>query len=437
MKDWQGRQRPPIDVWGGIECTLNRVGSSYIDQLEMSGHYTRRDDLERIAGLGVSRLRYPVLWERTAPEGIARANWSWADRQMRKLRELDVEPIVTLLHHGSGPAHTDLLDDAFPAKLAAYARAVAERYPWVTYYTPVNEPLTTARFSGLYGHWYPHRNDMVSFFNALRNQCLGTALAMQAIRDVNPEARLVVTEEVGPVHSTPHMAYQAAFENERRWLSLDLLTGRVDRTHHLWSYLEWLGVAETEPGPLLDEPCQPDIIGLNYYLTSERFLDERLDRYPDTTHGSNGRDTYADVEAVRVRAEGIDGLPRLLREAWDRYGLPLAVTEVHLGGECADQIRWLAAAWDDAVLARAQGVDVRAITPWALLGSFDWHCLVTRSDGHYEPSAFDVRQSPVSETPLANAIRLTCQGKLPLGRETRPGWWQTDERLAYLPVHTG
>ena len=63
----------------------------------------------------------------------------------------------------SGPRSTSLVDPAFAEGLAAFARAVAERYPWVEDFTPVNEPLTTARFSGLYGHWYPHGRDDLTF----------------------------------------------------------------------------------------------------------------------------------------------------------------------------------------------------------------------------------------------------------------------------------
>src|SRR3712207_9325640 len=104
--------------------------------------------------------------------------------------------------------------------LAEYAHAVASRYPWVEDWTPVNEPLTTARFSALYGHWYPHTRDDRSFARALLVQCRATVLAMmQAIRAVNPEARLVQTEDLGKSYGTPRMAYQVDFENQRRWLS--------------------------------------------------------------------------------------------------------------------------------------------------------------------------------------------------------------------------
>ena len=151
------RQVP--ELWAGVECTVNRVGDRYSDQLERSGHALRVEDLERLAELCVRRLRYPILWERTAPESLDNIDWSWPDERMSTLQWLGITPIVGLVHHGSGPRYTKLLDPEFPDKLARYARAVAERYPWATEYTPVNEPLTTARFSCLYGHWYPYERE--------------------------------------------------------------------------------------------------------------------------------------------------------------------------------------------------------------------------------------------------------------------------------------
>src|SRR5207237_4187260 len=103
-----------------------------------TGHAQRLDDLDRLAALGIRTLRYPVLWERTAPDGPASADWSWPDERLGRLRELGIAPIVGLVHHGSGPRQTNLLDPGFPEQLAEYARAVAERYPWVDRYTPVN-----------------------------------------------------------------------------------------------------------------------------------------------------------------------------------------------------------------------------------------------------------------------------------------------------------
>jgi dTDP-4-dehydrorhamnose reductase len=152
-----------VEVWGGVECTVNRIGDRYVDQIELCGHASRLEDLDLLAGLGIRALRYPVLWERVAPNNLADADWSHTDRSLNKLREDGIIPIVGLVHHGSGPRHTSLLDPEFPPKLADFALAVAERYPWIESYTPINEPLTTARFSCLYGHWYPHARDDKSF----------------------------------------------------------------------------------------------------------------------------------------------------------------------------------------------------------------------------------------------------------------------------------
>lgn len=414
-----------LAMWAGIECTVNRVGDRYFDQLVRSGHHVRLGDLDLIQDLGVRTVRYPVLWERHAPRGLADADWSWADARLARLRELGIDPIVGLVHHGSGPAHTSLLDERFPEELAAYARAVAERYPWVTRFTPINEPLTTARFSALYGHWFPHARDDRSFFRALLVQCRATALAMRAIREVTPGAQLVTTEDLGATHATPCLAYQAAFENERRWLSVDLLCGRVGRAHPLRRWLVRSGVGQASLDELEASPCPPSIVGFNYYLTSERWLDEEMTRWPAWSHGGNGRHRYADVHAVLAGRMG--GIEPLLRAAWDRFRLPLAVTEVHLGGTRDEQLRWLLDIHDGAVRARAAGADVRAITAWSMFGCYDWHTLVTREDGCYEPGLYDVRGPAPRPTALARAVQQLARGTRPDHPVlARPGSWVRD-----------
>src|SRR5215212_7215962 len=111
----------------------------------------------------------PILWEKTVNES-GKCDWRWAEPRLCRMRELDLRPIAGLIHHGSGPPSTNLLDPSFPTRVADYARQAAEHFPWIEDYTPVNEPLTTARFSALYGHWYPHASDPLSFARALLHQ---------------------------------------------------------------------------------------------------------------------------------------------------------------------------------------------------------------------------------------------------------------------------
>jgi dTDP-4-dehydrorhamnose reductase len=418
-----------IQWWGGAECTINRVGDGYHNQLFRTGHAERLDDLNAIAGLGIRCVRFPVLWEQHW-RGSGEYDFTWADLRMQRLRELNLEPIVGLIHHGSGPNHTHLLCDRFAPGLAHFATAVAKRYPWVKHYTPVNEPLTTARFSALYGHWYPHARDPRSFARALLTQTLATQQSMAAIRRVNPHAELIQTEDVGTVFSTPGLAYQADFENERRWLSLDLLYGRVTKTHPLCRYLvDVCGCDRDELALVARHPCIPDVIGLNYYVTSDRFLDERVEHYPERGLGGNGRHRYADVEAVRVLEEGIVGHERTIEILAQRYRTPLALTEVHLGCTEEEQVRWISEAWSAALRARSRGIDIRAVTAWSLFGAFDWNSLVTQNAGCYEAGAFDVRHTPPRPTLLAETIRKFADGVLPI--ETEAGWWKRKERLLY------
>lgn len=424
----------PLELWAGPECTVNRVGDRFRDQLEYTGFAHRLDDLDRLASLGIRRLRLPLLWERTAGPAQGEFHWQWSDERLQRLDELGVEPIVGLLHHGSGPRHTHLLDPGFAQGLADYARAVAERYPRLRCYTPVNEPLTTARFSALYGLWYPHHRDDRSFVRALLNQVQGTVLAMRAIRAVNPDAQLVQTDDLGYTHAVPRLQYQANFENARRWLAFDLLAGRVDSRHKLWRYLRRYGAGEDELMALVDAPCVPDIIGINCYVTSERFLDNRLALYPRHLHGGNRRHRYVDVETVRVHGAQLGGFEARLREASERYGLPVAITEAHLGCSRDEQMRWLHQAWQAALTLRGEGARIVAVTAWAAFGTVDWNSLVTREAGHYEPGLWDVRAEPPRATALAALARQLAHGHTPdhpvmAGR----GWWQRESRLLYPP----
>ncbi|MBA2965468.1 MULTISPECIES: sugar nucleotide-binding protein [Ramlibacter] len=432
-----GRRSDRLELWAGPECTVNRVGDRYLDQLRASGFERRLDDLDRLAGLGITRLRLPLLWERTAPDGPDQADWRWPDARLARLRELGVQPIAGLVHHGSGPPHTSLVDPRFPQLLADYAGAVARRYPDLPAYTPVNEPLTTARFAGLYGAWYPHGRDDRSFVRCLLGQVQGTVQAMRAIRAVNPAAELVQTDDLGyTTVATPRLQYQADFDNQRRWLGYDLLCGRVDRHHPLWDYLCANGAAAGELLALVDAPCPPSIVGINSYITSERFLDDRLALYPEHLHGGNGRDRYADIETARVHGAHIGGFAARLREASERYRLPVAITEVHLGCTREEQLRWLHQAWKAAQDLQDQGLDIRAVTVWATFGSCDWDSLVTQERGHYEPGLWDVRGGgaprPTALVRLAHELGHGLPPSHPVLEG--PGWWQRELRLAY-PHH--
>lgn len=410
------------EIWGGIECTINRVGDFFRDQLESAGHYHREDDLHKIAALGVNRLRYPVLWEHHQHTLTGDINWTWISQQLETIRTLGMSPIAGLLHHGSGPAFTRLDDKRFPELLANYALKVAEQFPWIEYYTPVNEPLTTARFSGLYGFWYPHDKNDRAFLKMFLNQLKGIVLSMKKIRTINPLAKLVQPEDLAYTSSTELLRYQADFENHRRWLTYDLLCGKVNKQHPLWKYMLDNGIRANELLFFRDNPCPPDILGLNYYVTSERWLDENLESYPAYTHGGNAVHEYADTEAVRYEKQ--KGIAGLVKETWQRYNIPIAITECHLNCSREEQLRWFKETWDACSGLIRRGVNVEAVTAWSLFGAYDWNSLLTVHRQQYESGVFDLRNDKVRPTALARMIRsLATDGEYIHPLLQQKGWW--------------
>ncbi|HEY0433808.1 MAG TPA: NAD(P)-dependent oxidoreductase, partial [Chitinophagaceae bacterium] len=249
-------------------------------------------------------------------------------------------------------------------------------------------------------------------------------------RKINPNAKLVQTEDLGKTYSTPVLEYQAQFENSRRWLTYDFLFGKIDECHPMYSYFLSLGFSKDELSFLLTDHCPPEIVGVNYYVTSERFLDDRIELYPFAARGGNGKHEYVDVEAIRISHNAEHGLKVLLAECWQRYQTDIAITEVHLNASREQQLRWFQRALDAAERLNGEGMRIKAVTAWALLGAFGWDRLVTEPGGRYENGVFDVRSGKPRPTALSRLITSYNRNKL----ERHPvvdgqGWWEKSSRF--------
>ena len=364
----------------------------------------------------------PVLWERVAPADPHECDFREPARRLDALRAAGIEPIVTLLHHGSGPQYTDLLDPAFPLWFAEYAEAAARQFPWVRRWTPINEPLTTARFATLYGVWYPKMRDDRAFGRAMVNQTLAQQAAMRRIRRVVPAAEFVLTEDLQRhAAGDAGVAEYAAFLRERMYLSVDLVAGRVGDDHPLATFLtERCGVDALELAMMQRDAAVPDLVAFNHYPHSERYLFSR------------GEDA-ADVPAAYVAGELPPAAGALLRAAAERLRLPLALGEVHVNAPAPERVRWLASHATDVVQLRAEGVDVRALGAWAAFGMVDWHSLLRErahvvEDGIYTCGGPNGTPQP---TAVADALReLAATSRIDDGGVR--GWWERPDRA--LPL---
>lgn len=136
-----------------------------------------------------------------------------------------------------------------------------------------------------------------------------------------------------------------------------------------------------------------------------------------------------------METEAETGIKVLLREAWERYQRPIAVTEIHLHCHREEQLRWFKYVWESCNELKSEGVDLKAVTAWALLGSVGWNKLLTKPRGLYEPGAFDIRGGTARPTALASFIKEVTahNNRHPLADDK--GWWQRSTRFfSYTPV---
>lgn len=359
-------RRPPFApgtfTWAlGIEdtCVYPPDGAPPLDEHVLTDHHLCwRDDLRQAAELGASAVRYGMSWPlvHIAPQEF---DWSHLDEVIPfAADELGLDLIADLVHYGTPTwLPQSFADPAFPGALTDFAGALAGRYAGrIRAYTPVNEPLTTASFSGLRGVWPPHRTGWDGWVSVVLPIALAASQAIAAIREADPDAVVVHVEAATLVRAgDPEHASEAELLERVGWLPTDLLLGRVGATHPMHAWLLRHGASAEALHQLETAPGAPDVLGVNYY---PNLTPRRLRRFGD--------------RVVQVAYDGgADGLAAALRGFSLRYGLPLAITETSIEGDDTTRTEWLRAAIA-TVHDLGYDVDLRGFTWWPLFDFVDW-----------------------------------------------------------------
>src|ERR1700712_5065265 len=138
----------------GVENSSPTVADGRrVDEMASCGHYAKwRRGFACVAELGIRFLRYgPALHHTWRADG--QYDWSCAGEAFGELYRLQITPIVDLCHFGVPDWIGNFQNPDFPQLFAEYAQAFAERFPYLQYYTPVNEIFIRALFSAYYGWW--------------------------------------------------------------------------------------------------------------------------------------------------------------------------------------------------------------------------------------------------------------------------------------------
>lgn len=359
----------------GIECSCPTImGGARVDQFAATGHYEHwQKDLSLIQRLGVKYVRYGLPIHRIFL-GPGRYDWSFADKVLGAMREMGLVPILDLVHFGLPHWLDDFQNPLWPEYVADYAMAVAERYPWISLYTPVNEIYVTAHFSGALGWWNERQKSDEAFVCNIKHCVQSSVMMMERILQVRPDAIFIFSESTEYVHpGSPQMVEQAQFMNERRFLSLDLLFSH-DVSAKAYKYLIHSGMSPQEyewfqSHRHLRSHC---IMGTDYYITNEHILMN---------------------DGTTIGAGEVYGYYVITRQYYERYRIPVMHTETNR--TTGQSVAWLWKEWMNLLRLREDGVPIIGFTWYGLIDMLDWDSVLTNPRGHVnEVGLYTLRRRP-------------------------------------------
>ncbi len=413
---------PENFLWGASTSAYQAEGASTMDGKGLSvqdlhhpvaiadfsvasDHYHRfREDVELMKRMGLKAYRFSISWSRVFPQGKGEMNplgLAFYDELIDALTEGGITPVVTLYHfdlplvlHEKGGWSNPETIDAF----AAYARAMFERYgDRVKYWLTINEQNVMINHpNAMYPGQVPSQKEL---YQQNHNMFLASALAINLCHE------LVEGGKIGPAPNIicvyPKTCAPADviasdnWEAIRCWLYLDMAVyGRYNAT--AWAYLEEKGLAPTigKHDMELLADAKPDFLGMNYYAsaTVSAAKNDGHDRQPrngdqQTMVGEEGVFRSEENDMLETTDFGwkIDsiGLRTTLRRVYDRYHLPILITENGLGsvdtldedGHVHDnaRIEYLERHFHQARLAINDGVDLIGYCPWSFIDLVSTH----------------------------------------------------------------
>jgi beta-glucosidase len=397
--------RPEDFIWaGGVEDTFvpqTRPGHRALDEYELMGHYQHwREDLALAKQLGVQALRWGVPWYRAEPLP-GEFDWRWTDEVIPYLvEELGITPIVDLMHYGCPFwLRREFASDEYPRAVAAYAGAFAERYKHlVRWYTPLNEPTVNALFCGRRGLWPPYLRGDSGYIRVMLQLAKGIQRTVAALKSADPNASMVHVEATGLSRAAREDLAALAVEDQRRgFLCYDLITGRVAPDHPLFTWLVRNGAGPDDLRELGRDPIALDVIGLNFYpqwSTQQMSVD------------AQGRLSYRATEKDGA------GFEQLIDDYYQRYQVPVIVTETSAKGRHEVRGRWLDASVAAIRRLRDRGVPVLGYTWFPMFTMIDWryrHGRAPLEDYRIELGLFTLDESGAQgrwrATPLVEQFR--------------------------------
>jgi hypothetical protein len=236
--------------------------------------------------------------------------------------------------------------------------------------------------------WNEQLRSETAFVTAIRHLARASVLMMQAIVRDCPEASFINSESsefYQPCCPGPEILRIADFENQRRFIALDLVYG-VTLRDDIRAYLFEHGMPLEEYQWFLSQKvADRAILGVDYYRWNEKLINNE------------------------GRAESLGelfGWYVITSQYYQRYHRPVMHTETNCP-DAADAPAWLWRQWHNVRLIQQSGVPVTGFTWYSLQDQVDWDIGLSRAIGNVNPvGLYDLNRDP---RPVADAYRYLVE----------------------------
>lgn len=339
----------PLEKRSNKEMTTEQVAFHIADT---EGRYPKRDgidffntfdsDLEWLSTTGMNAFRTSIDWARIFPQGDEiepnEAGLAFYDRLIDSIIAHGMEPVITMSHYEmplnlttsySGWYSREVID-----MFVRFGEVLLHRYRGkVKYWIVVNQInlITHESFNHL-GVAADKVNSLESAkYQAVHNEMVAAARITKLGHEIDPDAQFGVMlchTLTDPATSKPEDIFASMKQNQLQYFFSDVaLRGRYPG--YMWHYFEDQGIT-VEFGDGDSEALATgtaDILTFSYYYTrimdGEHWAAGDVDGYPNPNLEAS--DWGWAINPL--------GLRQALNQYWDRYQVPIMITENGLGAK--------------------------------------------------------------------------------------------------------
>ena len=427
MKDTNLKQFPKNFLWGAstsayqCEGAVNEDGKgpSCQDVKELpagtasldvtADHYHHyKEDIALMAEMGFKTYRFSIAWTRILPNGDGEVNQAGIDHYndvINTCLEYNIEPLVTMFHFDMPAAldHRGSWSNPDSVKwFENYAKVLFENFgDRVKYWLTINEQNMLTLVGPVIGTMMiPEgtENVLKETYQQNHHMLVAQAKAMVLCHKMCPNAKIGPAPNISYVYAASckpeDMLAAEEFNAIRNWLYLDMAVyGRYNNL--VWRYLEEHDATPTfAPGDKEAlEAAHPDFIGFNYYNTTtveyapkdlKKDVNDKMDQQKggaEPGYFMNFKNPNLPTTEFGWEIDPI-GFRVTLREVYDRYHLPIVITENGLGaydqledGQVHDpyRINYLRQHITQMRLAISDGVEMMGYCPWSAIDLVSTH----------------------------------------------------------------